>query len=157
MEKKRRTPKEIIEAEGFGEHSYVKAPRGELISTTKESNESTVKMDSEKEYEFWRDRGEKKGTHLHTHPYYPKEAGKGHFSALPSLLDIRSFILNKIKVGTETIAQKHYQTGELHGYTNIHLKPTGKIWGERSRRYNQSSCKSPRNAQFCFNACRRIL
>lgn len=115
----RKTPKEVIESEGSGEHTYVKAPRGELVPISKEIREYVVESDVKKEMEFLAERGGIPHFSLHTHPYSPKSFA----AALPSPTDLIESFTGKEKFRkAEIIAQKDSKTGEFQGYTFLHRK-----------------------------------
>ncbi len=112
---KRKTPKEIIEKGGSPEkeQAYMKFPREELIPTTQKSGERGITRDLKLIGQLFKEKGYKKFTDLHTHPYC-----KDPLNAMPSASDLNSFYFDTRRKNA-VIAQRDAETGELQGYTYL--------------------------------------
>lgn len=124
----RKSPEEIIKSEGLGEHSYIRAPGGELIPTTKRSGSNEVEVDDSIRLKFFQERGYKPYQEVHTHSYRP--GGFAWARGLPHPNDLKGALKERGQIRTNTIAQKNWETNELEGYTNLHDKRGDQTAGE---------------------------
>jgi len=144
---KRKTPKEVIESTSPEvEHTFIKAPRRQLIQISKDESETRAVIDLEKEYKLWSSRGEKKHLSLHTHPYSDKKSYAG-FGGLPGIKDLDALYLRSDKIKAEIVAQRDREEGNAQGYTFVHLKKSAESGHERIERFRRAMNREIKDSQ----------